>query len=109
MTKETKDIITAADVTDAIKKAWKEKYGEGKVSVIKVEGKVGYLRPPTRTEMGAYSVTYRTNPVKANESLFKTVWLGGDREIIDDDRLFYGACDKLPELVEAAESELEKL
>lgn len=109
MTKEIKDSVSAGAVTDAMKKAWKEKYGEGKVVIIKVEGKVGFLRPPTRSEMGAYSVGYRTNPVKANESLLKTCWLAGDQEIINEDRLFYAACEKLPELVESAEAELEKL
>jgi hypothetical protein len=103
-----KKILAIAEVTEKVKKEWTEKYGEGNMSKITVSGKVCFLRPPTRPEMGAYSVTYRTNPVKANESLLKTTMLAGDPEILEDDKLFYAAAAKLPELIEAADAELEK-
>jgi hypothetical protein len=100
-------IMTAAEVTPDIKAGWSKQYGEGKCGILRVEGKVAYLRPPTRTEMGAYSVAYRNNPVKANEMLLKQIMLAGDPEIIEDDKLFYAAANKLPEMVQAGEAELE--
>lgn len=100
--------VSADEVTKTMMDAWSEKYGKGKCAVITVDGKRGYLRPPTRTEMGAYSVAYRNNPVKANEMLLKQCWLAGDVEIIEVDKLFYAACNQLPELVQAAEAELDR-
>ena len=104
----SKETITAAQVTAEMKAAWSKKYGEGKCATVKVEDKVCFLRPPNRTEMGAYSIAYRSNPVKANEYLLKQCWLAGDAEIQNEDRLFYAAAEKLPELVESASAELDK-
>lgn len=101
--------MTVADVTKEVIKGWNKKYGEGKCAKIKVEDKACFLRPPTRTEMGAYSVAYRNNPVKANEYLLKQIWLAGDMEIQEEDHLFYAAAEKLPDLVDTASAELEKL
>ncbi len=107
--------IPAASVTDDMKKGWSKKYGKGKCARIKVdeevegkpEPKTCYLRPPSRTEMGAYAVSYRANPIKANEYLAKQCWLAGDAVMLTDDRLFYAIAEKLPELVESAEAELD--
>lgn len=103
-----KKIMAIGEVTPEIKAGWTEKYGQGNIGVLKVEGKTAYLRPPTRTEMGAYSKAYQNNPVKGNEMLLKQIMLAGDPEILEDDKLFYAAASKLPEMVEAGEAELEK-
>ena len=104
----SKETITAAQVTPEMMEGWSKKYGEGKCAKVKAEDKVCFLRPPNRTEMGAYSIAYRTNPVKANEYLLKQCWLAGDIEIQSEDRLFYAAAEKLPELVESASAELDR-
>jgi hypothetical protein len=110
MYKEVENIL-GESVTDAMKKAWTKKFGVGKCARVKVvdgeKTKVCFLRPPSRTEMGAYSVAYRSNPVKANEYLAKQIWLAGDPEMLTSDRLFYAVAEKLPELVESAEAELD--
>ena len=101
-------VMPISEVTDEVKAEWSRKYGEGNCGILRVEGKTAFLRPPTRTEMGAYSVAYQKNPVKANEMLLKQIMVAGDEEIIESDKLFYAAASKLPEMVEAGEAELEK-
>lgn len=107
-----KKIISASEVTPEMMAAWTKKYGEGncaKVSALDQKGvkKVCFLRPPSRTEMGAYSVAYRTNPIKANEYLAKQVWLAGDPEMLTENYLFYSVAEKLPDLVKSSEAELD--
>jgi len=107
-----KNSIKVKDVTPELKKEWSAKYGEGKCAIVTATDEDGsvkkcFLRPPTRSEMGAYSVAYRTNPVKANESLAKSIWLAGDEEMLTSDYLFYAVAEKLPDMIKSAEAELD--
>jgi hypothetical protein len=86
---------------------WKEKHG--KVFCITVDGKVGYMKRPSRKALGYAMVAGKENPVKFNEVLLKDCWLGGDEEIKTDDELFFAVSSKLGEIVNAKEAELVEL
>lgn len=100
--------IPAAQVTAEMKAEWSKLYGEGRCAVVKAAGKACYLKPPSRTDVGAYGVAFRTNPVKANEYLLRQCWLAGDEEFIEDDKYFFSAVEHLSGLIESTEAELEK-
>ena len=91
---------------------WKEQHRD--VFAIKVEDSEGklhvcYLRRPRRRDLSAATVAGQANPLKFNEVIMRQCWLGGDEEIRKDDALFLSASGKLPDLIEVAEAELEKL
>lgn len=100
--------ISSNSVTAEMKREWSKQYGEGRCAIVKADGKICYLRPPSRTDVGAYGVAYRTNPVRANEFLLKQCWLAGDEEFVEDDKFFFAAVEHLSGLIESTESELEK-
>lgn len=91
---------------------WKEQHKD--VFAIKVEDSesklhVCYLRRPKRRDLSAATVAGQANPLKFNEVILRQCWLGGDEEIRKDDALFLSASGKIPDLIEVAEAELEKL
>lgn len=86
---------------------WKKKYG--RVSALIVDGHIGYVRKPDRQTLAYAAIVAQTNPVKSNETLLNSIWLGGSEAIKTDDELFYGASSKLGELVKVKEAELVNL
>lgn len=98
-----------SEITDQIKEDWKKENKRG-VWQLTVDGKTGFVRKPTREEM-KYAMTFATknDPLGMVEEILKSCWLGGDRELIDDDDYFYGAAEQLQTLVEIKTGELKKL
>ncbi len=86
---------------------WKKQYGN--VYRVEVEGKVAYLKSPTRSQISYATVLASTDPVGSNEVLLRECWLGGDMEIQTEDRLFYGVSAQLPSIINTAVAKLEKL
>jgi hypothetical protein len=107
---DKKNNTPAASVTEEMKEGWSEKYGAGKCGCIRsVDGsKACYVRPPKRTELGAYGLAVQKNPVTANEFLLKQIWLAGDPEMIEEDKYFNGACEHLSEMIEAEKATLDR-
>lgn len=86
---------------------WKAKFGT--VNKISVDGKVCYLRNPSRKALGYASQAGKDNPMKFNEVILNECWLAGDDEIRTNDTLFLSVSGKIAELIEVKEAELEKL
>jgi hypothetical protein len=131
---KTKDIMPrrAADITDAVIKAWKDAYPRGvfrlavndedtlleekqekdergkKVPVKVYAQKVGYVRKPTRLEIGA-AMTIKNDPLLQAEDIFRSCWLGGDEELLDDDDYFQAALLQFQEVIEIKSGEIKKL
>jgi hypothetical protein len=93
--------------TDEQIKEWKDKHGN--IFKINVDGKVCYLRKPSRKALGYASAVGKDNPLKFNEVILNDCWLGGDETIKTDDDLFLSVSGKIAELIEIKEAELEKL
>ncbi len=96
-----------ATVTKEQIKEWKDKHGE--IWELAVADKVAYVRTPTRKEVSASSTMALTDPIKSNEFLLKTCWLGGDNEIKEVDSYFFGAVSQLEQIVEIKEATIKKL
>lgn len=91
---------------------WKDKYGD--VFAIKAEDDnevmhICYLRTPKRKDLSAASVAGKVDPLKFNETILRQCWLGGDVAMRTDDKLFLSVSGKIPDIIEIAEAELEKL
>jgi len=86
---------------------WKKQFGE--VFSLDVEGHVAYLKKPSRKVMSMALSTGKNDPIKFGEIILNNCWIDGDRQIIDDDRLFFGAMQQLDQMIEFASSEIKKL
>ncbi len=86
---------------------WKEQHG--KVYSFTAEGKVCYLRKPTRKALSAAAIIGQKDPLKYNEVLIANCWLGGDEALKNDDAYFLGLSAKVADLVEVKEGELKEL
>jgi len=83
---------------------WKKKYG--KVFGIKVGGHICYLKAADRKAISYASVAGKSDPLKFNETILNSCFIGGSAEIKTNDELFLGAGKVLPELIQLKEAEL---
>jgi hypothetical protein len=86
---------------------WKKQHGE--VFRLEVEGHVAYLKKPSRKVMSMALSTGKNDPIKFGEIILNNCWIEGDRQIIDEDKLFFGAMGQLDQMIEFAGAELKKL
>ncbi|MEI6898260.1 MAG: hypothetical protein WCL00_00150 [Bacteroidota bacterium] len=100
-----KEKLTGEATKEQVDK-WKEEHGD--VFAIKCEGNIFYFKKPDRKILGYSAVAGKTNPMKFNETLFKSCFLGGSNAHIDDN-IFFGLVDSLAELVKAKETEMVNL
>jgi len=96
-----------AEVTEEQIAEWKEKYGE--VYKLKVEDAVCYLKEPDRKTLSYATTVGQKDPMKFNEIMLNSCWLGGDEIIKTKDSYFLSASTKLAELIQIKEATLEKL
>ena len=86
----------------------KAKYGKV-FKITSEDGKVGYLRKPNRTEVAYYMQQVQSNPIKANESLLKTCWVGGDEDLKNEDSYFYGVGAQITKIINVKTAEISEL
>lgn len=98
-----------ATVTKTQIDGWKKEHGE--VFVYEVDGMAAYFRKPTRKELSYASIgsNQMKDSIKYSELLMNSCFLGGDREIIDNDAYFLGAAPVIEALSEAKVGEVKKL
>ena len=97
------------DVTKDQIEAWKRKYGN--VFEVEVEDKKMFLRQLNRNEFGYITKQVQDveNALPAIATVFKGCFLGGDKEIIDDDRYFIAASKAIATLMDYGEALIKKL
>ena len=96
-----------AKITEQQLQEWRKKYTD--IYEIKVEDKVGYFHAPDRNTMGYAMQQAQKNPMSANEVLAKNCFLGGDKELLENDTYFLALSARLSELIEIKSSSLKKL
>lgn len=87
--------------------AWKKQYG--KVYRAESEGKIGYLRRPTRKIVSMSVVLGNGDLIKTKEIFIENCWLGGDEELKTDDRYFYTLAELVDKMSETAKMELKEV
>lgn len=95
------------EITPEQIEAWKATHDAVFKITAPEKGLVAYCRNPTRQEMSFISSI--KDPIKFNEQLLKTCWLGGDMEIQTSDTIFMGLAPQIAQLMHSEEVKLEKL
>lgn len=96
----------------------KTKFKVKKVFVIVVKGDVesgekpyyiGYFKRPDMMNFSQYMSFVQKDIVQANYSLASNIFIGGDKELIENEDLFlYGTMQQLGEVIEARSSDIVK-
>jgi len=93
--------------TDEQIKEWKGKHGE--VFFAKAEGHIGYFRKPLRKELD-YSLSLKdANPLKADEAIMKSCFIGGSEVFLTDMGFMIGASGLIEKLIAIKQAELGEL
>lgn len=98
---------TKTELSEAEIAAAKKNYGD--IYLIEVGGKKIYMHEPTRQIFDLAQTSAIKRPSLFEETIMTNCWLAGDKEILDDTELFYGAARKINEITKVAEAELKKL
>lgn len=86
---------------------WKKKHGD--VFAYESDGKICYLRRPSRQVISAATVSGQNDPFNFAQVIIENCWLGGDDELRTADKYFMGLSQKVNEIVEIKVGELKKL
>lgn len=99
---------TAAEVTTEIIAGWKKAHA--KIVQYKTEdGKIAFFKNPDLTTVDAASAVAASNPMKSNVILAKACFLGGDEEVVTEDKYIFGLGNHLRQLIVKVEGELSEL
>lgn len=102
--KPTKD-----QVTPEVIEQWKQQHGRV-TKYTTSDGKEVYFRTPTRAEVSASAaLTKEKDGLSANEFLASACSLGGDIEIVKEDKYLFGLGKHLEKIIEKVEGELTEL
>lgn len=96
-----------AEITQTQIEDWKKKHKD--VYLITVEDKKGYFRSPDRNTLSYMISQAQNNPLSAIEILAKNCFLGGDAELLEENRYFFAVAQKLDKLIHIKEAKLKKL
>lgn len=103
-----KKFLTADEVTQDVIESWKKEYGS--VFEFKADdGKKAYFKKPDLKIMDAASALAQTQPLMSNKVLADSCFIGGDREVIDNNDYFAGLNKHLSKLIKKVEGELSEL
>jgi hypothetical protein len=88
---------------------WKAKYKYG-IYALEVDGHIGYFKNPGRSELN-YAMSKSDNDKVLNifEELANVTFIGGSREILEDDQMFIGISQELKTKLEGKKAKLVNL
>ena len=87
--------------------AWKKKFG--KVFCYEVEGEKIYFKQPDRKVLASAGVVSKNDPMKFSEHVMLNSFIGGNKELLYDDSVFYGLMQVIDQLVSIKVGELKNL
>ncbi len=95
--------------TDAQIAEWKGRYKHGIYS-LEVDGHIGYFKNPDRNEIN-YAMSKADNDKVLNvfEALASVSFVGGSKDLLEDDQLFVGICQELKVKLEGKRAKLVNL
>lgn len=101
------DASAPSEVTSEQIAEWKKQYG--KVFTYKSkDGKKCHFRRPDRRIMAAATVNASGDGYLQRELILKNCFLGGDIDLIDQDKYFFASQHLVEELLEIVEGELKE-
>lgn len=105
--KEQTQPTFVGEVTPSQIAIWKKEHGD--VFAIKVENHIGYFKKPSRAVISLASLQIRENPLGYVETILENTFIGGSRELVENDDYFLAAMTTAEKLVEIKTAELVKL
>lgn len=99
---------SATEVTPDLIEQWKKQFSKV-VKYSTEDGKVAYFKNPDLTTIDAAASMVQSNPIKSNILIARNCFLGGDEEIITEEKYIFGLGNHLRELVVKVEGELSEL
>ena len=88
---------------------WKAKYKYG-IYALEVDGHVGYFKNPGRNELNfAMSKADSDKVLNVFEELAGVTFIGGSRELLEDDQMFIGISQELKIKLEGKKAKLVNL
>lgn len=88
---------------------WKAKYKYG-IYAVEVDGHIGYFKNPGRSELNcAMSKADRENALRIFEELADLTFIGGSKQIIEDDQMFIGVSQELKVKLDGKKAKLVNL
>ncbi len=104
-----KDNKLTGQATDAEIAEWKAKHKYG-IYALEAGGHVGYFKNPDRNEINfAMSKADNDRVLNVFEGLASVTFIGGSRELLEDDQLFIGICQELKVKLEGKRAKLVNL
>lgn len=99
--------VASNAVSEAQIKEWKRKFG--KVLCYEVDGEKLYFRQPDRKVLASAGVLAKNDPMKYSEHILVNSFLGGNKELLYDDSVFYGLMQVIDQFVSVKVGELKNL
>ena len=101
--------VLKGQATDSQVAEWKARYKYG-VYALHAEGHIGYFKNPDRNEINfAMSKADNDKVLNVYEGLASVTFIGGSRELLEDDQLFIGICQELKVKLEGKRAKLVNL
>ena len=102
-------ILLNGQATDAQIAEWKAKYKYG-IYAVEVDGYIGYFKNPGRNELNcAMSKADRDKALNIFEELADLTFIGGSKEILEDDQMFIGISQELKVKLDGKKAKLVNL
>ena len=105
----SEQILLNGQATDAQIAEWKAKYKYG-IYAVEVDGYIGYFKNPGRNELNcAMSKADRDKALNIFEELACLTFIGGSKEILEDDQMFIGVSQELKVKLDGKKAKLVNL
>ncbi len=93
--------------TEAKIESWKKEHGD--IFQVSVDDHVAYFKKPGRKILAAASRALQESSIQYVEDLLENTYLGGSREVIDNDDYFLAAVQVVDQMMQLKTAELVKL
>lgn len=101
--------VLTGQATDIQIKEWKLKYKYG-IYAVEVDGHIGYFKNPGRNELNcAMSKADRDKALNIFEELANLTFIGGSKELLEDDQMFIGLSQELKVKLDGKKAKLVNL
>lgn len=86
----------------------KKKHGLKEVWVLESEGKMAFVKKPSRDQLKYAMSVSQNDPLGLAENVLKSGWLEGDEELQTDDRYFLDISTQIDALIETTTVNIKK-
>ena len=102
-------LLLKGQATDGQIAEWKTKHKYG-IYAVEVDGHIGYFKNPGRNELNcAMSKADRDKALNIFEELANLTFIGGSKEILDDDQMFIGLSQEIKIKLDGKKAQLVNL